>query len=84
MTKTLLSYSYILLQSLCCNLGYGGFMNHSMSSGGFALAEGVFADDVANSKKMKMLFMLIAAFVLYSDFYAPAVSVGHCAAISAQ
>lgn len=84
MPKTLLSYSYILLQSLCCNLGYGGFMNHSMGSGGFSLAEGGFADDVANSKKMKILFMLIAAFILYSDFYAPATSVGNCAIVSAQ
>lgn len=61
-------------------------MNSFNDSGRYAVvalaADDMFSDDAANSKKMKMLFMLIAAFVLYSDFYAPAPSVGHCAAIT--
>lgn len=56
------------------------FNNRFAHSGAVALSGGeIFADDAANTKKMKMLFMLIAAFVCYSDFYAPAPSVGHCA-----
>lgn len=47
-----------------------------------ALADNMVVDDAANSKKAKMLFMLIAAFVCYSDFYAPPVSIGHCGAIT--
>lgn len=53
-------------------------------SGVVALAaDGMLSGDAANSGNAKMLFMLIAAFVLYSDFYAPPVSIGHCGTVAA-
>ena len=57
-------------------------MNHFRNSGRVAFADSAFLADDINLKKM--LFLFIAACVLYSDYYASPPSIGHCAAISSH
>ncbi len=57
---------------------YNRYRNNSRA----AVAAQVFPVDELRSQKM--LFLLIAALVVYSDFYAKPAPIGHCGIISSK